>query len=68
MTASVIPNCLPEFFRYGGKILDKGIDFHGCEGFVAIQGGIEVVYISLMMLAMMDFHGSAVKVRFESIG
>ena len=68
MTASVVPDCLPEFFRYGGKVLDKGIDPHGCEGFVAIQGGIQVVYVSLMVLPMVNFHGPGVEVRFERIG
>ena len=68
MTANVVPDCLPEFFRYGGKVLDKGIDLHGCEGFVTIQGGVEVVYISLMVLPMVNFHGPGVEVRFERIG
>jgi hypothetical protein len=68
MTAPVVPDCLSEFLGDSGKILDEGIDVHGCEGFVTIQRRVEIVYISLMMLAMVNFHGPAVEVRFERIG
>ena len=68
MTAPVVSDCLPEFFGHGGKVPDKGIDVHGCEGFVAIQGGIQVVDVSLMVLPMMNFHGPGVEVGFERIG
>jgi hypothetical protein len=66
--ATVIPNSRTESFGDGRKILDEGVDIQGFEVFVPFEGRIKVVYVSLMVLAMVDFHGSAVKVRFESIG
>jgi hypothetical protein len=66
--ASVVADGLTDFFRDGGKVPDEGIDLQGLEGFVALERCIEVVYVSLMMLPMMNFHRSAVEVRFERIG
>tara|TARA_B110000495_G_C22906430_1_gene529141 strand:- start:550 stop:813 length:264 start_codon:yes stop_codon:yes gene_type:complete len=66
--AAVVPNGLPESFGDGGKIPDEGVDVQGCEGFVAFERRVKVVYVSLMMFPMMDFHGSTVEVGFEGIG
>ena len=66
MSAPVVADGLSNSFRDDGKVSDQGIDVQRLNGFVAFESCIEVA-TSLMMLPMMNFHGSAVKVRFESI-
>ena len=68
MTAPAVPDCLPEFLGDSRKVIDEGIDVQRREGFVPFQRRVEIVYVSLMMLAMVNFHGPAVEVRFERIG
>ena len=65
---SVVTDSLSDSFGNGGKVPDEGIGVQGFERLVSLKGCVEAVYVSLMMLSMMNFHGSTVEVGFERIG
>jgi hypothetical protein len=68
VSASIVANSLPDSFGNGGQVSNERVGVQGFERLISLKRGVEVVYVSLMMLPMMDFHGSTVEVRFERIG
>ena len=64
MTATVIPDGLPHGFGHNGQIFNKVIDLHPGQAFLVRKCGVKFVQ-GLVMLAMVDFHGASINVRFK---
>ena len=68
VSTAVITNRAADGVGYGAQILDDLFEGLGFEGGIAGDGLVEIVHIGLvMLLAVMDFHGGLVKMRFECV-
>ena len=68
MAAAVVAHRAADVLRHGIQVLDQVVDALGFQRGVAGEGFVEVGHVSVVVLAVMDFHGGLVDVGFQGLG
>lgn len=67
VAATMVAHRRTDILGYHRELLEQGLGTARLETHVALQGGVEFVDIGLVMLAMMDLHGTRVDKGFERV-
>src|SRR5579883_476419 len=66
--AAVVDDLLANAFGYGGDLAQQLFDRFGFQRGMPLKGRVEVVHVSLVVLAVMNFHRHLVDCCFQGIG
>ncbi len=67
MSAAVIAHGRADGLRDGVEVLDEFFDIQCFKGVMPLQCGVELVNVGLVMLGMVDFHGSRVDIWLKRV-
>ena len=67
MAAAVVDHLLMDGLGDAGDLAEQLLDGLGLQGGVTGQGGIEIVHVSLVVFAVVDFHRGLVNRHFQGV-
>jgi len=67
MAPSMIANGRSDVFRHGSEVFQQLFSRALFQFAMALEGGIELVDVGLVVFGMVDYHGAGIDVRFQGI-
>ena len=64
---AVVANGAADVLGHSGQVADKVFNALGGQTGVALQGRVDLAHVGRVVLAVMDFHGARVDMRFQRV-